>query len=308
MRMPGFVFIFPTAVLAFAATVAGFSQDIQPPGRDPRFKPPGTTGPGKTGEQLVKVRSLVDSEDLRPGDTFHLVFVFDIEPGWHIYWQNPGSSGAPTVVQVKAPVGFTVGKTKFPRPEIFKDAEGQTYGHQRQTALFVEVTATDEVQAGKAHFSANLNWLVCKEACLMGRNQQTIDVAINPKTLPGAPPRQKPEPSSDPVVQQFQKRLPEELSRLDGADSKFDESVLTVRLPANSHSTATFYPIHSPGVTYGETTVKKEADALVLSIPVTVNPNNSLGEEMKVAGVVGLGDSKSLDEPCYQFEIPLPGS
>ena len=286
------------------------AQDWSPPRRDPRF--PGTApanpSTAKTGEQLVKVRALVDSEDLRPGDTFHLVFIFDIEPGWHIYWENAGASGAPTSVQVQGPHEFIIGKTKYPRPSIFSDPDGKTYGYHDQAAIFVEVTVPQNALAGKAHFSASLNWLVCKDVCLMGRSKQLVEVQINPRSMPGTPPREKPTPSSDPVVQQFKKRLPSALDSLENAESHFSDSVLTIRLPVNGQSTAMFYPGGSPGVTYGEATVKKDGDALKIAVPVTLNPNNSLGEPMRIAGVVGYGGAESLDEPCYSLEIPLPES
>ena len=40
--------------------------------------------------------------------------LLEVEPGWHVYWMNPGDSGAPTTVSLTLPPGFTAGPVRFP--------------------------------------------------------------------------------------------------------------------------------------------------------------------------------------------------
>ena len=42
-----------------------------------------------------------------------------IEPGWHIYWKNPGDSGMATRVQWKAPKGSVLKAAEFPTTTKF---------------------------------------------------------------------------------------------------------------------------------------------------------------------------------------------
>src|SRR6266513_2020688 len=41
---------------------------------------------------------------------------FILEPGWHIYWTNPGDSGQPPVFKWQLPAGFSAGEIQWPRP------------------------------------------------------------------------------------------------------------------------------------------------------------------------------------------------
>jgi DsbC/DsbD-like thiol-disulfide interchange protein len=115
-------------------------QEVRPPkitlpgagGKQPMENP-------KSAEQLVTVRGVADVDRLVPGQAFHLAFIFTIEPGWHIYWLNSGASGGPTEIKVSGPQGFTFGKALFPRPIVLHGEEGDTYGYERQTVLFVPV-------------------------------------------------------------------------------------------------------------------------------------------------------------------------
>src|SRR5262245_13884987 len=108
-----------------------------------------------------------------------LAFVFEIAPQWHIYWMNSGDSGGPTSVQVSAPHGFTIGKTLYPRPTIITGEEGSSYAYEGKVALFVEVQAPVEVTSSQAVFNATINWMVCKDKCLLGRANPSVAVLVS---------------------------------------------------------------------------------------------------------------------------------
>jgi thiol:disulfide interchange protein DsbD len=69
------------------------------------------------GDQLVQVKMLADTSEVVPGKPFDVAMHYKISPGWHIYWINPGESGAATKVKVDLPPGFSVSELKFPVPE-----------------------------------------------------------------------------------------------------------------------------------------------------------------------------------------------
>src|SRR6478609_5887049 len=54
---------------------------------------------------------------ITPGSDLQLGIHFILEPGWHIYWINPGDSGQPPSFQWQLPSGFTAGEIQWPRPE-----------------------------------------------------------------------------------------------------------------------------------------------------------------------------------------------
>src|SRR5690606_36993931 len=38
------------------------------------------------------------------------------DPGWHVYWQNPGDSGIPTQIEWRLPPGVSAGPIEWPYP------------------------------------------------------------------------------------------------------------------------------------------------------------------------------------------------
>ena len=89
--------------------------------------------PGRKAEDLVRVRMLADTDIIAAGQTFHVAVVFDIAPHWHIYWKNPGDSGAATELTWRAP-GNEIGPVQWPAPQVFREAEGllTTFGYEEE--------------------------------------------------------------------------------------------------------------------------------------------------------------------------------
>ena len=273
------------------------------PGKAPPWKPGQPALPSGPGtSQQVKVASFCDAQQVAPGETFHLAFVFTIEPKWHIYWKNSGASGGPTQIQVTGPAGFTIGETLYPRPSAIHGEEGVSYGYEGKTVLYVPVTAPQELRMGQAVFTAKINWMVCKEVCLLGRTTQMVSVTTVSGDSPDTPfPDMTP---IDPDVKEFKNRLPKPLSDLEGATATFKNGTLTISVPAQGPTTAEFFPVEVPGVTYDEPAVTKDADRLIVKVPVRVEPNNAQGGSMSIIGTLGLGNRPT--DPSYDIEIPLP--
>ena len=117
-----------------------------------------------------------------------LGFYFQLEPGWHVYWINPGDSGAPPRVTWKLPPGFSVGPLQWPYPERIPTSSLMDYGYQGSVLLMAQLHAPSAAGAGSVPVVADLHWLVCRELCLPGRAelQFTLPVAAaaapNPET------------------------------------------------------------------------------------------------------------------------------
>ena len=274
---------------------------IKPPEAiSPDWKRPGVGG-DKSGGQLVSVRGAADVDAIVPGQKFLLAFVFKIEPGWHIYWKDSGDSGAPTEIEIAAPAGFVVGKTLFPRPQRFTEPEGEVYGYEGETVLFVEMTPPMEpAPSGPAMFRAELNWLVCKDVCKVGHAADVV-------TLPVSNSSARPDHKKDATVERFKNRLPQMLANgQNDAVVELKDGVLRVELPAGGRTAAEFFAVETPGVEYGTPDIKVETDRVVLKVPVEFNVRNANGKSIAVKGLVAIGASP--DDPCYEFEFPLPAS
>src|SRR5436305_15214723 len=73
---------------------------------------------------------------LHPGSGLQLGIHFILEPGWHIYWTNPGDSGQPPSFKWQLPPGFNAGEIQWPRPERMQSsAELTDYGYHDEVLL-----------------------------------------------------------------------------------------------------------------------------------------------------------------------------
>lgn len=95
--------------------------------------------------------------------------LFTPEPGWHLYWTNPGDSGAPPkiAVAVTGGDGTTLGAVAYPAPSRLVQSEIVTLGYEAPFAPSFTVTpATSSKQVALA---AKLEWLLCRsDACVPG--------------------------------------------------------------------------------------------------------------------------------------------
>jgi DsbC/DsbD-like thiol-disulfide interchange protein len=107
---------------------------------------------------------------LRPGSDLQLGIHFILEPGWHIYWINPGDSGQPPSLQWQLPPGFTAGEVQWPRPErIQSSAELADYGYHDDVLLMAPIHAPQVInneQPRGLRFAVQAKWLVCREICI----------------------------------------------------------------------------------------------------------------------------------------------
>jgi DsbC/DsbD-like thiol-disulfide interchange protein len=99
-----------------------------------------------------------------------------IEPGWHIYWQNPGDSGLRTRVEVEAEHARP-GEVLYPGPDRFTANGGQVmFGWEGEAVLFVPL---HELEPG-AKLEVRSSYLACAESCIPGETELATVVAELP--------------------------------------------------------------------------------------------------------------------------------
>lgn len=139
-----------------------------------------------SGADHVKVDVLPDVAAVKAGQPFTVGVRLTIDPGWHVYWTNPGDSGLATKATVTAPAGFTVGPTQFPAPTVLPQAGGNVnYGYETEVMLLVAVTPPKTLPAGvPVTIKANALYLVCQETCLPGKGAASIDLPVATDAAP----------------------------------------------------------------------------------------------------------------------------
>ncbi|HEX9166608.1 MAG TPA: protein-disulfide reductase DsbD domain-containing protein [Gemmatimonadales bacterium] len=103
-----------------------------------------------------------------PGQPLRLALRFQPEPGWHIYWRNPGQAGIATSVAWTVPPGFRTDSLAWPVPELYDIAGILTHVMHGETVLRTTVLVPLVVAASPARIGAEVRYGVCKEVCLPG--------------------------------------------------------------------------------------------------------------------------------------------
>ena len=119
---------------------------------------------------------MAEQQTFVPGEVIWLGARFEMRPGWHIYWQNPGDSGMPTSFRWTLPEGFTVGEIEWPAPIQFVEGEFiVTFGYEKEVILLVPIRTSPALRAGETvTISASADWLECKDICLPGSGEASI--------------------------------------------------------------------------------------------------------------------------------------
>jgi thiol:disulfide interchange protein DsbD len=147
--------------------------------------PPRTESAGRTATApFVKVELIADPA---PGpDGRHWLGVrFDLDDQWHLYWQNPGDSGAPPEATWFTPPDLRVGAFEWPAPARI-DAGGLiNYGYHGTVILPVPVAPAGG-GAVRGRVAVSLRWLVCRDMCVAGKADLALVLPLGHADLPAA--------------------------------------------------------------------------------------------------------------------------
>jgi DsbC/DsbD-like thiol-disulfide interchange protein len=261
----------------------------------------------RTGEDAVRMTAGVVGEP-RAGATVRIAATFDIVPGWHIYWESAGESGSPTQLEVDLPDGCSIvsiergrPRVDFPAPAVFRKGE-TTFGYEDSVTLSLEVKLPDTMPAdGTLTARVRGSWLVCKEICLMGRGEATVDL-LAPAPADSAIAR-----GLADALARLPKPLPAEWKvRLESVTA--DSAVLAVDAPPSVPAGASWeiLPRDTPGVLL-ESGYIVEAKGRGVRVPLSVSRDNALGGELAFSGVIVLGGAESgKNRRAFSFTIPIP--
>lgn len=106
------------------------------------------------------------------------------EPGWHVYWRNPGDSGIATQIQWTLPAGIAASEMEWPYPHAQR-LEGLTnYGYDSETLHLVPLTV--QPLPSPATLKAKAKWLVCQDICIPGQADLELTLPVADTAEPDA--------------------------------------------------------------------------------------------------------------------------
>jgi thiol:disulfide interchange protein DsbD len=128
----------------------------------------------------AQVELVSERANLEPGKPLWLGVRINSEPGWHIYWKNPGDSGMAPKIRWKLPPGFEVGEIQWPAPERIAIAPLVDFGYSGDTLLLTKLKVPDDLKAGQTvHLEAQIRYLICKNLCIPGKATASLDLVAH---------------------------------------------------------------------------------------------------------------------------------
>ena len=125
---------------------------------------------------------LITEQATLPADGGYVNVGFHIEPnpGWHVYWMNPGDAGLPATMQWSLPEGFSASEFEFPAPHVIPFGNLVTYGFDEPVLLLSEVSVPSDLSVGEtATLSGSARWVVCDdELCVPDRASLSLTLPV----------------------------------------------------------------------------------------------------------------------------------
>lgn len=113
------------------------------------------------------VTLLSEQAQVTPGQTLWLGLRFELIPHWHVYWRNPGASGAAPTIDWNLPNGWQAGDIRWPTPKRIRVGPLTNYGYEDTVTFLIPVQIpTGPLPAGPLTVVADAEWLVCREECI----------------------------------------------------------------------------------------------------------------------------------------------
>jgi len=103
--------------------------------------------------------------------------LFTPDPGWHIYWRNPGDTGMAPIISWHGEAQF--GELNWPFPESIPISHLVNLGYHGDTVLWSSYLVDSGLADSEGGImNADVEWLVCKESCIPGSAKLGVDVSM----------------------------------------------------------------------------------------------------------------------------------
>ena len=234
---------------------------------------------------------VAEDQAIQPGKTFYAGLKFSLEPGWHIYWINPGDAGQPPRVTWQLPSGITAGAIEWPYPQPLAAFSAMDFGYEGDVLLLVPMKADAAIKAeNTANLGAEVKLIVCREMCIPGRAQLSLALPVKGQA--------EPQPAAKPWFDGARKKLPRPAPRnwtFRATDQK--DSFRLIATVGRPVSKAIFFPL--------------EESQIANAAPQNVQPSKS-GFQMTLKKsnellrpIAHLKGVLVLDGQAYEVDAPV---
>jgi len=132
----------------------------------------------------TRVRLLSEYQTVNGKSPFWLLVEFDIQPGWHTYWQNPGDSGTAPNFRWQLPDGWEASAIHWLPPKKIPAGPFLNYGYSGKAYHLVKVTPKPVKSNGIIQIELKADWLVCEVECIPEEAVLTANLRAGSDNIP----------------------------------------------------------------------------------------------------------------------------
>jgi thiol:disulfide interchange protein len=230
------------------------------------------------GKELVRVSLISDVRAIQAGQKFRVGVLYQIEPGWHIYWKYSGDSGLPTKIEWQLPQGFKVGDLQWPLPMREKEpGDLEVFAYMSEVLLFADIEAPATLPSEPISIQAKTDWLVCQSLCVPGRAQLSLTLTGGGNTAS----------DSAQIFQKYGSLVPKQpANSIKIGFSRTGKSLIVAVDGVRNEAAIDFYPIPPEDAVLGH--VARDGNRLTIPIDTEGKPINRMDGVL----VVGSGDTR----------------
>ena len=109
----------------------------------------------------------IEARLLRSGSRVGVLF--DLAPGWHVYWRSTGDTGLPPSLSWQSSHG-SVGRILWPAPKAFQaggsEPDAASYGYEHQVLLASDLVLREGQEADNVSLIVDVDILACEYECV----------------------------------------------------------------------------------------------------------------------------------------------
>ncbi|MFZ5951049.1 MAG: cytochrome c biogenesis protein CcdA [Candidatus Rifleibacteriota bacterium] len=253
-----------------------------------------TEAPG-ADKPMSNLQLISEYDVITPGMDFYLAAHFSMEPGWHIYWKNPGDSGTEPEINWKLPPGFSVSEPEWPAPQHFIKPPFGTYGHTPDLVLPLRVKAPLDIATGTTlELGLDASWLVCDEICIGQDGSASLRLTLGEKAVVS---------QAQPIISQSLATAPVEDHKLE-ASVEYDKRTATITvsgftgISTTTMAGAYLYPEDQGIFRHGYNEMKVVNNTISFSLVRTGLPFPE-----RLGAVLVLPVARDVDQRFFKFSI-----
>lgn len=140
-------------------------------------------GDARPEKEHARPRLVAEKTAVAPGTTLWIGVTFEMDEGWHIYWDGQNDSGLPVSGPWELPAGVTMGALHWPTPKraIYPHIQAIDYTYEKKVTAIAELTVGESVKPDQTiKIDARLKWLVCQEQCKPGSQAVSLELKVVP--------------------------------------------------------------------------------------------------------------------------------